>query len=281
MKRELDLVVLSDVHLGTYGCHARELLNYLSSIKVKTLVLNGDFIDMWQFRKSYFPKEHIRVIQKILRMASKGTVIYYITGNHDDALRKYSDFSAGNIHLRDKLVLQVNGRSCWIFHGDVFDMAINFSPWLAKLGGKSYDYLIWLNRFVNDIRAWLGMSRISMAHQVKQQFKEALKYISDFEHTAIEHAVKQGYDCVICGHIHRPQLRTVSGIEKPILYLNSGDWVENLTAIECRLGNWSIYTYKESDFSSSSMSNEEDIEGEGVTHEFFQSFLASAAGKRR
>ena len=128
MKRELDVVILSDVHLGTYGCHAKELLNYLKSIKPGMLILNGDFIDMWQFRKRYFPKDHIQVIQYILKMASKGVKVYYITGNHDDALRRYSDFSAGNIHLRDKLILQLGGKSYWIFHGDIFDLFIQYSP---------------------------------------------------------------------------------------------------------------------------------------------------------
>src|SRR6056297_3924575 len=121
MKRELDIVILSDVHLGTYGCHAKELHNYLKSIQPKTLILNGDFIDIWQFRKRYFPKEHLQVIQRILKMSARGTKVYYITGNHDEALRRYSDFSSGNIHLRDKLELQLNGKSYWIFHGDIFD----------------------------------------------------------------------------------------------------------------------------------------------------------------
>lgn len=247
MKRALDLVVLSDVHLGTYGCHAVELLNYLKSIRPNVLVLNGDFIDMWQFRKSYFPKEHTQVLQYVLRMASKGVVVYYITGNHDEALRKYTDFSSGNIHLRDKLSLQIGGKSYLIFHGDVFDVAIQFSPLLAKLGGVSYDYLIVLNRWFNNLRQRLGLEKISMAHKVKHQFKNAIKYIRDFEEIAIEYAHKQHYDGVICGH-HRPQLRTGEYAGETIRYLNSGDWVENLTALEYERGEWSLYTYNASDF---------------------------------
>ncbi|MBV6426686.1 MAG: UDP-2,3-diacylglucosamine hydrolase [Haliscomenobacter sp.] len=248
MKRELDIVIISDVHLGTYGCHAKELLNYLGSIKVGTLILNGDFIDIWQFRKRYFPREHMQVIQRILKMASKGTKVYYITGNHDDALRRYTEFASGNIHLRDKLVLQLKGRSYWVFHGDIFDMFIKYSPWISKLGGKSYDYLILVNRWINHIRTSLGMSRLSIAQKVKQSVKEAVKFVSDFEDTAIRLAGEQGYDYVVCGHIHRPQMRTVETKDKKVTYLNSGDWVENLTALEYKWGRWSIYEYDEADY---------------------------------
>ncbi len=248
MKRELDIVIISDVHLGTYGCHAKELLNYLKSIKVGTLILNGDFIDIWQFRKTYFPKEHLQVIQRILKMAAKGTKVYYITGNHDDALRRYSDFSSGNIHLRDKLVLQLKGQSYWIFHGDIFDLFIKYSPFISKLGGKSYDWLIMLNRFINKIRAAFGLARMSLAKRVKNSVKEAVKFVSDFEDTALQLAAEKGYDYVVCGHIHRPQMRTFEAKENKVTYLNSGDWIENLTALEYKWGRWSIYEYDESDY---------------------------------
>lgn len=248
MKKELDIVVLSDVHLGTYGCHAKELLQYLKSIKVGTLILNGDFIDMWQFRKRYFPREHLQVIQRILRMSAKGTKVYYITGNHDDLLRRYTDFSSGNIHLRDKLILHLNQKKYWIFHGDVFDLTIQYSPYLAKLGGKGYDLLIRLNRIINNIRLAMGLSRMSFAKRVKNRVKEAVKFIADFEQTAIRLAREEGYDYVICGHIHRPQLRLVEENGQPVTYMNSGDWVENLTALECQDGQWSIYEYHEADF---------------------------------
>jgi len=248
MKRELDIVILSDVHLGTYGCHAKELLTYLHSIKVKTLILNGDFIDMWQFRKRYFPKDHMQVLQCVLKMASEGTKVYYITGNHDDALRRYSDFSAGNIHLRDQLVLQLKGRSYWIFHGDIFDIFTKYSPFLSNLGGKSYDYLIWLNRLTNNVRMALGMPKMSLAKKVKNKMKKALQYINDFEDTAIKIAAEQEYDYVICGHIHRPQMKSSEYKGRKTTYLNSGDWVENLTALEYKWGRWSIYEYDELDY---------------------------------
>jgi len=248
MKRAIDIAVISDVHLGTYGCHAKELLNYLGSIKPATLILNGDFIDIWQFRKNYFPKEHLQVIQRILKMAAKGTKVYYITGNHDDSLRRYSNFSTGNIHLRDKLLLQIGGESYWIFHGDIFDVCIKYSPFIAKLGGKGYDLLIMLNRFINRIRSSMGMSRLSFAKKVKTRVKEAVKFISDFEETALKIAFDEGYDYVVCGHIHKPQQRTIKQNGKSVTYLNSGDWVENLTALEYAWGRWSLYEYHEADF---------------------------------
>lgn len=248
MKRELDIVIISDVHLGTYGCHAAELLQYLKSIRTETLILNGDFIDMWQFRKRYFPREHIQVIQRILRMAAKGTKVYYITGNHDDALRRYTDFSSGNIHLRDKLLLKLKDQSYWIFHGDIFDVFIRMSPIIAKLGGQGYDWLILFNRFINKIRMAMGLQRMSFTKRIKDGVKKAAKFVGDFEQTAVRLAAEENYDYVICGHIHRPQMRVQEVKGKKVTYLNSGDWVENLTALEYKWGRWSIYEYDAADY---------------------------------
>lgn len=249
MRREIDIVVISDVHLGTYGCHAKELLCYLKTIKPSTLILNGDFIDIWEFRKRYFPKEHLEVIQRILRMAAKGTKVYYITGNHDDTLRRYSNFHTGNIYLRDKLLLQLHNEKYWIFHGDIFDVSIKFSPFIARMGGKGYDWLILLNRLINKIRLRLGYSRMSFAKKIKLGVKKAVKFISDFENTAIELAGEQDYDYVLCGHIHIPQIRqVVTKSGKTVNYLNSGDWVESLTALEYTDDKWSIYEYNEADY---------------------------------
>jgi UDP-2,3-diacylglucosamine pyrophosphatase LpxH len=252
MKRELDIVVISDVHLGTYGCHAEALVNYLKSIKPGTLIINGDFVDIWQFRKNYFPKAHMQVINRILQLASKGTTVYYLTGNHDEILRRYSNFSTGNIHLRDSLELQCKGESYWIFHGDVFDLSLKYSPWIAKLGGKSYDYLIVLNRLINDFRQWMGWSRFSFAQKIKSKVKEAIKFVNDFEETALKLAAERGHDHVICGHIHQAQMRKMQIGDREVNYLNSGDWVESLTALEYHRGEWSIFEYHEHDFEKSS-----------------------------
>ncbi|MTH15368.1 UDP-2,3-diacylglucosamine diphosphatase [Flavobacterium sp. LC2016-01] len=248
-KRNVELVVLSDVHLGTYGSHAKELNNYLSSIKPKTLVLNGDIIDAWQFRKSYFPKAHLRVIQRIIGMASKGTKVYYITGNHDEILRKFTDMNMGNFSLLDKLVLELDDKKAWIFHGDVFDASVQHSKWIAKLGGLGYDYLILSNRFANWCLTKLGREPYSFSKKIKASVKKAVKFISDFETTATDLAIEKKYDYVICGHIHEPKIATIENKHGSTLYLNSGDWVENLTALEYHKKRWKLYTYDKSKFS--------------------------------
>jgi UDP-2,3-diacylglucosamine pyrophosphatase LpxH len=248
LKKELDIAVISDVHLGTYGCHAKELLNYLNSIKPKILILNGDFIDIWQFKKNWFPLDHLKIIQKLLKMAGKGTEIYYLTGNHDDALRNYTDFNNGNIHLLDKLELEIKGEKYLIFHGDVFDFSVKISPFLAKIGGKSYDILIVLNRFINRLRIALGFNPMSFAKKIKESVKEAVKFIDDFEQTAINMASQQNFNYVICGHIHKAQLRTVKVGNNEITYMNSGDWVESLTSLEFSHDKWSIYEYDENNY---------------------------------
>ncbi|MEL6866988.1 MAG: UDP-2,3-diacylglucosamine diphosphatase [Bacteroidota bacterium] len=247
-KRAIDIVIISDVHLGTYGCHAKELAKYLKSIKPQTLILNGDFMDIWQFKKHYFPADHIEIIHQILHMAITGTKVYYITGNHDDLLRRFSEFSSGAIHLRDKLVFQLNGKKYWIFHGDVFDASIRISPLLAKLGGRGYNWLIRINRMINLFRSKFGFRRMSFAHKVKTSVKRAVKFISDFEQTAIQLALSNEYDYVICGHIHKPQIKVFEKEDHQVVYMNAGDWVENLTALEYRHGKWSIYEYDEMDY---------------------------------
>jgi UDP-2,3-diacylglucosamine pyrophosphatase LpxH len=247
-KRNVELVIISDVHLGTYGSHAKELNNYLSSIKPKTLVLNGDIIDAWQFRKSYFPKAHLRVIQRIIGMASKGTKVYYITGNHDEILRKFSDMNMGNFSLVDKLVLELDDKKAWIFHGDVFDASVQHSKWIAKLGGLGYDYLILMNRFANWCLAKLGREPYSFSKKIKASVKKAVKFISDFETTATDLAIEKNYDYVICGHIHEPKILTKENKHGSTLYLNSGDWVENLTALEYHKKRWKLYSYTHTNF---------------------------------
>ncbi|MFB0911567.1 MAG: UDP-2,3-diacylglucosamine diphosphatase [Flavobacterium sp.] len=247
-KRKVEIVVISDVHLGTFGSHAIELNRYLSSIKPKVLVLNGDIIDIWQFRKSYFPPTHLKIIQKILSLASKGTKIYYITGNHDEMLRKFSDLNLGNIELVDKLILEMDDKKAWIFHGDVFDASVNHAKWIAKLGGLGYDYLILFNRFVNWCLKKIGKKPYSFSKKIKAGVKKAVKHISDFEETATELAIEKKYDYVICGHIHEPKIIKKENKNGSVLYLNSGDWVENLTALEYNKKRWKLYRYQESNF---------------------------------
>ncbi len=240
-KRLLDLVVISDVHLGTYGCHASELNQYLKSIHPKTLVLNGDIIDFWQYSKRYWPTSHTKVFKRILQMMADGTTIYYLTGNHDETLRKFCDTSLGNLHLANKLVLELDGKKAWFFHGDVFDVTMKHSKWLAKLGAKGYDTLIVINSIVNYISKKLGKGKISLSQKIKNGVKGAVSFISDFEETAISIAKERNYEYVICGHIHQPIIKKTDNVT----YLNSGDWVENLTALEWNNGKWDLYKFNE------------------------------------
>ncbi len=242
-KRKIELAVISDVHLGTYGCHADELIAYLNSIQPKKLILNGDIIDIWQFSKRYFPASHLKVLRKLIGMASKGTEVYYITGNHDEMLRKFSDTSMGNFKIANKLVLNLDGKKAWIFHGDVFDVSIQNAKWLAKLGGYGYDILILINSFINWCLAKMGRERYSLSKRIKKSVKGAIKYINNFEKTAGDLAIENDYDYVICGHIHQPKKERYENKHGSCLYLNSGDWVENLTALEYSFKRWKIYHY--------------------------------------
>ncbi|WP_455169619.1 UDP-2,3-diacylglucosamine diphosphatase [Aegicerativicinus sediminis] len=241
--RKVEVAVISDVHLGTIGCHATELLTYLNSISPKKLILNGDIIDIWQFSKRYFPKSHLKVIKRIMDMASEGTKVVYITGNHDELLRKFSGTEMGNISIQDKIVLNLDGKKAWIFHGDVFDHSIHKAKWLAKLGGYGYSLLILINRFVNWILVNLGKEKYSISKKIKNGVKRAVKYVSDFETIAADLAIENGYDYVICGHIHQPKMLLKESSKGSTIYLNSGDWVENFTALEYQFKRWKVYNY--------------------------------------
>lgn len=250
-KRPLDVVVLSDVHLGTYGCHATELLQYLRCIQPRLLILNGDIIDIWNFSKRYFPAAHLEVISEICHLASTGTRVVYITGNHDELLRKYSDLALGNFQIADKLVMEINGKMCWIFHGDVFDATTKgWAKVLARLGGKGYDLLILLNSFINWALRAMGREKMSFSKKVKAGVKKAVAWIDNFEQTAAELAIEKHYDYVICGHIHQPEHRVVTTEKGSVVYLNSGDWVENLTALEYEGQQWVLYHFDPSKVSA-------------------------------
>ena len=244
-KREVDIVVISDVHLGTYGCHSKELLKYLKSIKPKMLILNGDIIDVWQFSKSYWPETHMKVVRRILKFVTEGVPVYYLTGNHDEMLRKFADFDLGSFHLKNKLVLNIDGKKAWIFHGDVFDVTMQHSKWLAKLGAVGYDTLILINSLTNWFLTKIGREKMSFSKKVKEKFKDAVKFINQFEQTAADLAVEKKYSYVICGHIHQAEIREMTATDKSgsVLYLNSGDWVENLTSLEYHNGEWTIFKY--------------------------------------
>jgi UDP-2,3-diacylglucosamine pyrophosphatase LpxH len=248
-KRHIDILVISDIHLGTYGCHAKELLYYLKSIKPKIVVLNGDIIDIWQFSKRYWPNSHMKIIKHLFSWMGKGIKTFYVTGNHDEMLRKFEGLKMGSLNIVNKVVLQLDdGKKAWVFHGDVFDVTMQHSKWLAKLGAVGYDTLILINRFVNFIsKRVFNKGKISLAQKIKHSVKSAVSFINDFEQTSADIGINNKFDYVICGHIHHPEIRTISNAQGSIVYLNSGDWIENLSSLEYSNGKWTIYRFNDSD----------------------------------
>jgi UDP-2,3-diacylglucosamine pyrophosphatase LpxH len=262
IRRRVEVLVLSDIHLGTYGCHAAELLSYLKSIKPETVILNGDIIDIWQFSKRFWPQSHMKIVKHIIGWVSKGIPVHYICGNHDEMLRKFEGFEVGSLSIKNKLILELDGKKAWFFHGDVFDVTMQHSKWLAKLGAVGYDTLILINTFVNFFSKLLGFGKLSFSKRIKNSVKGAVKFINNFEQTAANIAIEKEYDYVLCGHIHRPEKKLLSNHKGSVMYLNSGDWVENLTSLEYNNRSWSIHQY-----SSLSLDNiilGEDFEDEGL-----------------
>lgn len=245
MKRNLDIVILSDIHLGSYGCHADELNEYLKSIDTKKLILNGDIIDGYVFNKNYFPPSHFSVIKQIIKMLKSGTEVYYIPGNHDDFMREFDEIQIMNLYKVDKLVLDIDGKKFWIFHGDVFDISMrgNLGKVLTNIGGNAYDFIIRVNRLINKILLKCNRKPYSLSKKIKDSVKTAVKYIGDFESISCEHAINQNYDCVINGHIHQPCIREFISGDKSVIYMNSGDWIENLTSLEYDGVEWVIYKH--------------------------------------
>jgi UDP-2,3-diacylglucosamine pyrophosphatase LpxH len=248
-RKKLDILVLSDIHLGTYGCHAKELLHYLKTVKPKTVILNGDIIDIWQFNKRYWPKSHMSVVKHLMGWMSKGIKIYYVTGNHDEMLRKFVGFKMGSLKIVNKVILELdNGKLAWFFHGDVFDVTMQHSKWLAKLGAVGYDTLIHINSFANFISEKIfKRGKLSLSKKIKNSVKSAVKFINNFEQTAADIGISNHYDYVICGHIHQPEMREIENDNGRIIYMNSGDWIENLTSLEYVHGEWKIYRFDENE----------------------------------
>ena len=189
----------------------------------------------------------MQVIKEIIKLAARDIPVYYLTGNHDELLRRFSDFSLGSFHLKDKLVLELDGKKAWFFHGDIFDASMKHAKWLAKLGAIGYDLLILINALVNWTLEKFGQKKMSFSRKVKESVKTAIKYIGDFEQIAAGLAIDQEYDYVICGHIHQAQHRIITGETGAVTYLNSGDWIESLTALEYQKGEWSVFYFEETE----------------------------------
>ena len=235
---------ISDLHLGSPACQADRLLDFLRHTDSERLYLVGDIIDGWQLRRRWFwPQAHNDVVQKILRKARKGTNVVYIPGNHDSFGRHFLEHSFGGIELRDEAVhVTADGRRLLVVHGDLFDGVIQYAKWLAFVGDRLYLITLELNRWFNALRARLGFRYWSLSQFLKHKVKNAVNYISDFEIAVAQEARRRGVDGVVCGHIHKAEMRTIGGV----LYCNDGDWVESLTAlVEDTQGQLSILHWKQ------------------------------------
>jgi UDP-2,3-diacylglucosamine pyrophosphatase LpxH len=220
---------ISDIHLGTPGCQAAALLEFLRRTESQYLYLVGDIIDGWQLqRRWYWHPSHNDVIQKILRKARKGTEVVYIPGNHDEGVRHFLELAFGGITIRAEAIHRtVDGRRLLVTHGDLFDGVIQCAKWLALVGDLLYTLVLKLNQHFNALRAKMGLPYWSLARFLKHKVKNAVSYICAFEEAVAREARERGLDGVVCGHIHHPEMRTIDGI----LYCNDGDWVESLCAL--------------------------------------------------
>ena len=244
-RRDVDIAVISDVHLGTPACRAEELLAYLKSIRPGKLVLNGDIIDMQQFDRRYWPDSHTKVVRRVLKFAANGIPVFYVTGNHEHALRRYSNagFDFGQLHLVDRLEWTIDGVRTLITHGDHCDERMGAHRLIARFGSWAYDRIERLGNLVNRLRGGLGWRPVSLTKSIKHRFARATEWIDRFEAMCAETAVKGGFDTIVCGHIPQPAIRHIAvGTERP-LYLNSGDWVENGTALEYAHGRWQLVRF--------------------------------------
>ncbi len=241
-QRRYRTIWISDIHLGTPGCQAYYLLDFLRCHESETLYLVGDILDGWQLRKGwYWPQEHNDVVQKLLRKARKGSRVIYIPGNHDELIRQFVGLTLGEIVIaEDAIHVTANGKRLWITHGDLFDGVMHHARWLAHLGDSIYTVLLKLNRWLNAIRLQFDLPYWSMSQYLKHKAKNAVSFIGDFEQVMAEEARRRGCDGVVCGHIHKAEVRDIEGI----LYCNDGDWVESLTALvetfegELKLVHW-------------------------------------------
>jgi UDP-2,3-diacylglucosamine pyrophosphatase LpxH len=245
MNIQYKTIVVSDLHLGTSGSKAKEVTEFLKKYRCERLILNGDIIDGWQLKKyGAWKKKHTAFFRVVLKMMDKfDTKVVYIRGNHDDFLDNVLPLVIGkNFQVRRDYILKSGDRNFYVTHGDVFDSVTSQMKWLAYLGDMGYTFLLWLNKQYNHYRTWRGLPYYSLSQKIKNSVKKAVNYITDFEEKLAEMAKAKNCDGIICGHIHQPAIREIDGI----LYLNSGDWVESLSAlVEDYNGNWELIYFAE------------------------------------
>lgn len=222
-------IFISDVHLGFRGCRADFLLDFLRNTECEFLYLVGDIVDVWEMKSRLFwPQEHNNVVRTILGKAKHDTKVVYVPGNHDEVLRAYAGMEFGNVSIRlDAIHETATGKRLLVLHGDEFDSVVRVSRWLAMLGNRVYDWLLYLNRWVNVLRRRLGFPYWSLAAFLKHKVKNAVQFISDFEQAVAREAARRGVDGVVCGHIHHAEISMFGDV----IYCNDGDWVESCTAL--------------------------------------------------
>ena len=255
-KRRLEIAVLSDVHLGSYACHAEELLTYLSSIDPKILILNGDILDTKMMRNNYFPPSHLKVIKKVFSLASRGTEVHFITGNRDEHFRNLDDVYMGTIKFSNHLSLSLNGKNTLFFHGDIFDFSFSLSHWLLKLGSFGLNTLLKLSKLKTKLFRLIGKKNSRFSKSESAFGERDSEQISLFEKNVAKMAINQHYDHVVCGHSHFPNKQIIETTKGECLYLNSGDWVQHMTALEYSFKRWKIYRYQNDKLASFYMDEE-------------------------
>ena len=243
--RNLKVSVISDIHLATHASKAKVLLKYLKSINPEILVLNGDIIDSWRFSRNYFPKAHLKVVRHFIKMLEKGVKVFYITGNHDEFLRKFNGAEMGNLKIVNQLILDLNGQKTWIFHGDLFDHIIHQAKWLAKIGAATYGLLTLLNKALNHLLRFFKLKEVIIYKSIKEKLIKDKPRLSKFEKVITNIAAERNYQTVICGHTHVPRDKQVITETKPVHYINCGDWVEHFTAAEYVNNQWALFQFKE------------------------------------
>jgi len=233
---------ISDTHLGTPICQADYLLNFLQHNNADSIFLVGDIVDGWRLKKSfYWPQLHNDVLQELLLKASRGAEVFYIPGNHDEIFRQFFGHSFGGIKVVEEHIhLTADGRRLWVTHGDLFDSIIQYARWLAYIGDNLYSFILCINRYFNRVRIRLGFQYWSLSQYLQKHVKKAIHYVTDFEHIMAREARLRHCHGVVCGHIHRAEIREIDGLH----YYNDGDWVESLTALvethegEIKLVRW-------------------------------------------
>jgi len=247
VKTHYKTIIVSDVHLGTKGSKSKEIARFLKQFQCDNLILNGDIIDGWQLKKSgSWKRKHTRFFNRVLKMMeNQSTKVYYLRGNHDDFLDQILPLQIGRLQILADMTYESNGKTYFITHGDVFDSITTNLRWIAYLGDVGYTFLLWLNRVVNYYRYKKGLPYFSLSQFVKGKVKQAVSYVDDYETELAKMAKAKGCDGIICGHIHKAENRMIDGVH----YLNSGDWVETMSALaEDHEGNWELIYFNQIDF---------------------------------